>query len=205
MTHGRAKTVYEMMSTKFDQIPFEGRWKDSFGQPQTTGIWFAWGNSGNGKTTFSLTLAQELSKFGRVYYNSLEEGNRLSLARSIQNADLDTEARDILFISESIEELAVRLRKRRSPKIVFIDSFQYADFNRKSYLEFKYEFYNKKLIVFMSHANGRKPVGRTADFARYDADVKIWIEGFRAHVTSRSFKTSPFEIWPEGAARYYGE
>ena len=43
-----AKGVREMLSMKFDTLDFEGVWHDAFGTPERRGVWFVWGNSGNG-------------------------------------------------------------------------------------------------------------------------------------------------------------
>ena len=52
-----------------------------------------------------------------------------------------------------MEQLEERLRRRGSPGIVIIDSFQYSGLNYKTYKEFK-ERHPKKLFIFISHAEG---------------------------------------------------
>lgn len=47
-----AKGVREMLSMKFDTLDFKDTWHDAFGTPERRGVWFVWGNSGNGKTSF---------------------------------------------------------------------------------------------------------------------------------------------------------
>ena len=69
-----AKGVRELLSMKFDTLPFEGEWYDAFGTPESRGVWIVWGKSGSGKTSFVMKLCKELCKYGRVVYNSLEEG-----------------------------------------------------------------------------------------------------------------------------------
>ena len=44
----RAFTVQNIIDKKYDLFDFEGEWYDAFDQPETTGVWFIWGNSGNG-------------------------------------------------------------------------------------------------------------------------------------------------------------
>ena len=46
----KALTAGEVLRQKKNTFPFEGSWKDAFGEPERTGIWFIWGNSGNGKS-----------------------------------------------------------------------------------------------------------------------------------------------------------
>lgn len=64
-----AKGVRELLSMKFDTLPFEGEWYDAFGTPESRGVWIVWGKSGSGKTSFVMKLCKELCKYGRVVYN----------------------------------------------------------------------------------------------------------------------------------------
>lgn len=65
-----AKGVRELLSMKFDTLPFEGEWYDAFGTPESRGVWIVWGKSGSGKTSFVMKLCKELCKYGRVVYDS---------------------------------------------------------------------------------------------------------------------------------------
>ena len=80
----RALSVQEVLSMKKAVFPFEGKWEEAFGTPERTGVWFIWGNSGNGKSSFVMQLCKELCKFGRVAYDSLEEGDSLSMQNSLK-------------------------------------------------------------------------------------------------------------------------
>jgi len=72
---GRALTVKEVLNKKRQTFPFDGKWADAFGQPERTGVWFIWGRSGNGKTSFVMQLIAELCKYDRVAFDSMEEGD----------------------------------------------------------------------------------------------------------------------------------
>jgi len=201
----RAITVEQLLSTKFKTMKFSGDWKKSFGEPETSGVWIIWGNSGNGKTRFSIQLAKYLTQFGKVIYNSMEEGARLSMQRVLVEEDLQSVSKQFLLLHrESIQDLKVRLRKQRSPKIIIIDSYQYASLSKVQYIELKEEFDNK-LFIFLSHAEGKHPEGRAAKFVRYDADVKILVEGYKALVGSRYGTDGNYVIWKEGADKYWGK
>ena len=80
---GRALSVNEVLNQKKQTFPFEGKWADAFGQPEKTGVWFIWGNSGNGKSSFVMQLCKELCKYDRVAYDSLEEGDSLTMQQSL--------------------------------------------------------------------------------------------------------------------------
>ena len=47
------------------------------------GVWFIWGSSGNGKTSFVMQLCKQLTRFGRVAYNSLEEGDDVTMQNAL--------------------------------------------------------------------------------------------------------------------------
>lgn len=199
----RGISVTELTKKKFKQMGFAGKWKAAIGDPGLTGVWIVWGNSGNGKTRFALQLAKYIAQFAKVAYNSLEEG----ISKSFQKAVIETQIADvsgsfILLDRESLDDLKLRLAKRRSPSVIFIDSFQYTGLNKQQYIQLKSEFPNK-LFIFISHAEGKHPEGRPAKFVRYDADVKIRIEGYKAFCTSRFGGGEPYTIWEQGANDYW--
>ena len=52
----RALSVKDILDKKYNTFPFEGKWKAAFGTTERVGVWFIWGNSGNGKTSFVMQL-----------------------------------------------------------------------------------------------------------------------------------------------------
>lgn len=91
-------------------------------------MWLIWGDSGSGKTTFTLQLCKYLAGFGRVAYDSLEQGLSLSLQRAWERVDMAEAGSNIILLNkEELPELRARLSKRKSPEIVVIDSLQYLD------------------------------------------------------------------------------
>lgn len=203
----RARTAAEMMATKFKVVDFDGEWEELFGKPELRGSWIIWGESANGKTDFNMKLAKYLTRFAKVDYNSLEEGFSESLKQAIErNYMSECKRRFHILDKEPLEELELRLSKRESPDVVIIDSVQYCDLTKRSYKALLKK-YPKKLFIFISHAAGKLPEGRTANAIRYDANVKIRIEGFRASIESRygGDKSKHFTIWDKGAYEYWGE
>lgn len=199
----RAISVDELLKTKFKMMAFDGEFKESFGTPEMSGSWLIWGNSANGKTRFTLQLSKYLTKFGKVAYNSLEEGAKLSFKRAIQQTGMISVAkRFIILKGESIEQLTERLTKQKSPNIIIIDSVQYTDLDKKGYKNLINQF-PTKLFIFISHADGKKPLGSTAVAIQYDSDVKVFVQGYKAFVRSRFGGNKPFIIWEEGAMDYW--
>ena len=203
----KALGVDQFLKAKKRVMPFEGAWRASFGQPAYTGSWIVWGASGSGKTRFALQLCKELTKYGRVAYDSLEEGDSLSLQRGFRDVNmLEVSRRLVLLDRMPMGELVPYLKKRKSPNFVIIDSLQYTGLSYRDYLALRRELPNK-LLVFISHALGREPKGNAAQSIRYDCDCKVRVEGFRALVTSRFAEgiPEPYTVWREGAERYWGK
>jgi hypothetical protein len=201
----RALTVQNILDKKYDLFDFEDEWLDAFDRPEKTGVWFIWGNSGNGKTSFVLQLIKCLSKFENILFNSREEGTTHTLRKSFDNFGMKEVKQKLLVVNENMEKLTVRLKQKKSPKIVIIDSFQYTQMSYKDYLAFKEQFPNK-LIIFISHADGKMPSGRSAKSVMYDASLKIWVEGYTAFSKGRYIGTTGLKgkyiIWAEKAQAY---
>lgn len=200
----RAISVHELLTKKRKVMDFEGEWLDMVGCPEMQGAWIIWGSSGSGKTRFSLQLAKYLTRFGKVAYNSLEEGDSESLARAFGEVGMEDVSKNIVLLEESIKELSERLSKQKSPKIIIIDSLQYTEMNYSSYKELRQKHKNK-LFIFISHADGKSPAGRVAKSVRFDSFVKIFVKGYKAFPVSRYGGGETYTIWSEGAKRYWGD
>lgn len=204
---GRAYSINEVLRKKYKTLDFQGAWLDAFGQPEARGIWFVYGASANGKGSFIYQLAMELSRFGKVAINELEEGTAKTVQNMLKRFSMSEFSGKIQIIeSENMEELSERLRKHKSPDFVIINSFQYTQMTYKQYLAFKEEFGRKKLIVFTSHAEGRQPAGRAARSVLFDADMKIWVSGYRAVSKGRYIgEKGYYDVWPAKAIEIWGE
>ena len=201
----RARTYTDLMRQKGTALEFTGDWLRSIGCPELTGSWLIWGNSTNGKTRFALQLCKYLATFVRVAYNSLEEGDSLSMRNAVKEVGMsEVRSNFLLLDQEPIGELRKRLMKRKSPDVVFIDSWQYTGLNYSEYKKLRADI-RGKLFILISHAEGNNPEGRTAKSIRYDSFVKIWIEGYKAFPASRYGGNEPYTIWDEGAVKYWGK
>jgi hypothetical protein len=203
----RSVSVSELLNTNFKTMAFDGEMQELFGCPEMSGCWIVWGESFNGKTSGVLQLCKYLTKFAKVAYDSIEEGNSESLKRAcIRENMIECDRRFQLLDKEPIEELEVRLTKQKAPGIVVIDTIQYSDLNKKTAKELV-DRHPTKLFIFISHSEGKNPEGRTAMSVKRLSNVKIRVEGYRMTVESRygGNKEQFYTIWHEGAQRYYGE
>lgn len=208
----RAISNKNVLAAQFETAEFTGAYLASFGRPELRGAWIIWGVSGSGKTTFTLMLCKYLAGFRRVAYNSLEQGLSLSLQKAWERVDMAEAGSNIILLNkEELPELRARLSKRKSPEIIVIDSLQYLDgLNKQRYKALKNDFPDK-LFIFISQDKNGNPKGNMGDHIRYDADIKIRIEGYKAFVTTRYEDPDngeggeDFIIWEQGAAEYWAE
>lgn len=201
----KALSVQDVLRTKFDTLPFGGMFERAFGTPERVGVWIIWGGSGSGKTSMALLLARELTRYGKVAYNSLEQGSSLSMQKALERHGLGSTRRgSFQLLREDLDILSLRLSRRQSPDFVIIDSLQYSGLDYRSYRSFK-ERHKDKLLIFISHAEGIQPDGRTAKKVMYDAEMKIFVEGYRAISKGRfiSPDSAHYTIWEEGASQYW--
>lgn len=201
-------SVDEIESTKFKEFDFTGKWEESFGKPEARGVWIIYGKSYNGKSTFMMQLAKYLTGFvkNKVLINSLEEGKTKSFKMNIERSGINAVKDKVIFGNRvEMAKICARLDKQRSPEVIFIDSLQYAKLNKKSFEELR-ENYRNKLWIFISQADkAGEPKGSLAEDIKFDADVKIKVEGFKAFPESRFGGGEEFIIDPERAAKYHAK
>ena len=114
----RAYSVKNVMDAKFRTLPFDGEWLSAVGTPELTGSWMIYGAPKNGKTTFAMMLAKYLTRFGRVAYDSVEEGLSQTIKMAMERVGMEEVGhRLILLDKEGVDELAERLARRKSPGI----------------------------------------------------------------------------------------
>lgn len=179
---------------------------ESFGKLTYGFPMIIWGESGNGKSNLVMQLLSVLMQYGNVLMLALEEGHKASTQKNVSRHLSEAHAGKIKFADHEMTfgELQKLLRKKKSPKIIVVDSIQYWDITYDDYKSLKEEFRNK-IFIFTSHANGKIPDGKTANKVRYDSDIKVRVEGYIAFVASRFGGNKPYVIWEEGAKVKWGK
>lgn len=201
----RTLSAKQVLTIKFDTILLGGGWDECVGEIETTGIWFIWGNSGNGKTSAVVSLCKELSAFGKVLYNSREEGVSLTMQNTLRRYGMGELGSRFQLANMSLQELDEKISQQRSPKFVVLDSFQFMGLTYKDFRAFC-EKHKNKMLIFVSRTRGRQPEGRAAISAMYDASCKIWVEGYKAFSKGRFVGTTgEMTIWDEGAKKYWSD
>lgn len=206
----RAISNKNVVNAKFEVAEFDGAFLASFGKPELRGSWIIYGGSGSGKTTFVMQLSKYLTRFRRVAYNSLEQGLSLSLQKAWERVEMEEVGNRIILLNkESLQDLKQRLNRKQSPDIVVIDSVQYWHGLKWSDFTSLKDGYPNKLFIFVSHERGNLPDGKLAQKIRYDSDIKIRVEGYKAFVTTRYEDAelgeggADYIIWEEGASKYW--
>ncbi|MDR1370918.1 MAG: AAA family ATPase [Dysgonamonadaceae bacterium] len=198
----RAYSVKNVLDAKFETLDFEGKWKDAIGCPELAGSWIIYGPPKNGKTSFAMMMAKYMTKFGRVFYNSIEEGLSKSTQMAYERVGMIEVSGKIILKNETIDEMTERLNRHKSPDIVFFDSIQFAELKFSDYKRMKTVFPNK-LFVYVSHVEGKQPEGQTARKIWKDANVSFRVEGFRAFPTGRYGGGQYINISDEKAMKYW--
>lgn len=190
----------ELADMQFAELDFEGEWKAFIGKPERRGTWMIWGESASGKTTLSVMLAKYLAELGlTVGYVSFEEGASKSIQMAFDRVAMQSESRRVsLYFNIDFAEMLETMKRQRSPKVIIIDSLQYTGLSYEQYKRMKRQF-AKKLFIFVSHAKNKEPRGSVAMKIKYDAGVKIMVDGFVAYPNSRYGGGEPFIINKEKA------
>lgn len=207
---GRAISNKNVLTAKFEVAEFDDAFLASFGKPELRGAWIIYGGSGSGKTSFVMQVCKYLTRFRRVAYDSLEQGLSLSLQKAWERVGMEEVGNRIILLNkESLKDLRLRLAKKQSPDVVVVDSVHYwLGLKMSDYINLRNDFPDK-LFIFVSHEKGGQPDGKLAQKIRYDSDIKIRVEGYKAFVTTRYEVAergeggADFIIWEQGAQDYW--
>lgn len=199
-------TVANVQNQNITRIPFEGNWYQAFKRPQDKGVWFVWGGSGSGKSTFLMMLSKKLAENEKVFYNLLEEEtddsdfvDRTELCR------MNEVAENFHVQRYNYEELVAYLDKRGSPKVCVIDSITYFTKDFSKYMRLKKR-YPDKIFIISGHADGKNPRSKIEEDIMYDAKMKIFVSGYLATCKGRTIGPNGgrFIIWEEGYKKIQG-
>jgi len=204
----RAYSVSNVLSKKFNPLDFSGEWEASLGKPDKAFSAIIWGGTTNGKTEAALKFAKYLTNFGKVAYDSLEQGLSATIQQALIRNHMDTLGNSFMLLDrEPFDDLIIRMSKPKSPDFLFIDSVQYTRITKAQYYQLKELMLKKgKGIIWISQAKGSLPKGALADDIMFDVDLKLWVEGFKLFPDGRlNGGGEPFVIWAQKAAKYWKE
>lgn len=201
----RSLSAVQALAVRNKTLEVSPDWQGCLGEEIARhGIVFIWGNSGNGKSSAVMAFAKMLSSAGKVIYVSKEEGYSLSFQNTLRRFGMQECGASFQVVDqETVESLIERLSKPKSPEFVIIDSVQAMGLGARQFKTLR-ERFRSKLLVLVSQADGKRPLGRAAAGMMYDADLKLWVEGHTVFSKGRFMgETKEFVTWPEGAQRYW--
>lgn len=201
----RTLSATQVLAVANDTIRLSGGWGDCFGEIDRTGIVFIYGPSTSGKSSAAISMAKALTEHGRVLYASNEEGFRSSFQNRLRRFGIGDCGTKIQFVDkESMGDLLGRLEKRKSADFVIIDSVQDTKIRRSEYEKIK-RMSGRKMFIFVSRIQGSIPIGRLAVDIKFDADLKVWVEGGRAVSQGRYIGDAGYyDVLPDRVRMYYG-
>ena len=178
-----ARNLYEM---KQECYHFTGYWKDILGELPKNGAWLIYGREKHGKTSFALSLAKYLSGFDKVLYVSAEEGTDPLFVKAVKRAEIPATDQFGFLPYVPIHKLNERLKKRRAPKIVFIDNITvYNDELKRGAVKELIRENNNTLFVFLAHEERKEPSTAAGRLVKKLAKVIVRIEGLQATIGGR--------------------
>lgn len=199
-------TVANVQNQKIQRVPFDGEWYQAFKRPQSRGVWFVWGGSGSGKSTFLMMMAKQYAQTGKVLYNLLEEEpDDSDYIERTQLCNMNEVEKNFYTQSYDYDELNRYLEKRKSPQTAIIDSLPYLTKDFNAYLELKRRF-KHKTIICSGHAQGKEPRSEFEKSVMYDAKMKVFVSGYAAYCKGRTIGPNGgvFTIWKEGYEKLQG-
>lgn len=200
-------TLPNIQKQKTVKIPFTYSFLDAFGRPQNRGVWFVWGASGSGKSTFLMQLAKELAKTYKVLYNLLEEEpDDADYIERTELVGMHEVSKNFFTASYTPKELDIYLSQRNSPKVIIIDSLPYFMSKKDEYKAFKKKWATKKIIIFSGHAKGQNPKTDFQEDVMFDAKMKIFVSGYLATCKGRTIGKNGgnYIIYEEGYNKLNG-
>lgn len=183
---------------KFRVLPFEGVWRDSFGEVEIGSRWLIYGDSGHGKTEFACQIAKYVGQWGKVIYASAEQGESSSMQKPWTRNKMQ-ERRKVELVSDfNFEELVEKITKTKRLKMVVVDSIDYLNMSKEQYVELD-KVAKNVMLLFIAWADGKQPKSRAAKDIQYMTSVKIRIVDFVAFGRSRYGGNIPYVIYEEKA------
>lgn len=201
----RALSVSEFEAKKFNELSLSADLEEFIGRPEQNFSMIWYGKSGNGKTEGAIIVVKKILlryKNFRALYNSYEQGFSKSLQDAFRRQNMaEVNGQVLLTHKEPLKAMIDRLKRKKSPQIVVLDSIQYVKLTYEQWQELRNTF-PRKIFILISHANGDEPDGYHARKIEFDVDIKVLVKGYQAHPKSRFGGNQVFTIWEDGHRKW---
>lgn len=200
----RAYTPRDIEAKRYECFDWDGEWLGAFGNPSMDSRWGIQGISASGKSSFAMQLSKKLCEYGPTVYLSYEEGVSKEFQRRLQYLHMgETQGRFSVVTDETVEEVAERLSRRKSPRFVIVDSFQVGcelyGWSYERAVELMRRFPQKGFVFILQEDKGQ-PLGKPAKRLKYIVDMKVRVAGYKAYCQGRSAGEpgNSYVVWEEG-------
>lgn len=207
----KALTVANVINKRIKLIEFsdvDPELYNAFGDPQDRGVWFIWGGSGSGKSSLALGITKAFCYKTTALHNELEEEvDDYDFIQRLKLKNMQDVQGNFWTASYNYEELCAFLDKRNSPKVVVINSATYFfEGGIQQYFEFTRRYKRRKIIIILGMAQGKNPYSELEKRIMYDANKKIFCDGYLASCKGRTIGPNggTYIIWQEGYERLRG-
>lgn len=193
---GKTISIEALLNRKYATYELSSEWVSAIGLPEKNFKILVFGQPGSGKTTFVLKLCKELTKHGKVFYDSVEQGEGKSLQDVVSLVDFTGANKSNIKFGDkdNYEELLKKLEDNRA-KFVVIDSLQYMNLTTGQYKQMVALHPKTAFIIIAWEGSGNKPKGEFAKSIHFMVDIKIQIKNGTAYSQSRFGATTPYKIF----------
>jgi len=189
-------SIKDIKSWKFKELTMPQEWVDHLGNLTENFRMLIVGKSGHGKTEYAMKLSKMLSQyFGKVSYNSTEQGRSASFQQSFFRNQMDEIKGGKWMLCDPSQRVFnvwfERLKKQNSGRVVLLDSLDYMKLTLDQF-KLLHETFRHKSIIIVAWNDPIDPVTKKI---RYMCDIKVEVENFSAKIASRFGGNKPFKIW----------
>jgi len=183
----RYLSIGQLKAKKYETIDLGERFSSLFGIPQTKFVMMMYGRSGCGKSVFTLQLCEELSKHGKVLYNSHEEQDNKTLQDRVNDFEISSK-KITIAVSVPFEAFCDKI-KRGHYSYAVIDSTQFMAFTYDQ-LKLLIQLFKrkKKFGIIMVSRGDSKYNPKNAVEHLHACDVKCYFKSGHIDVESRYLK-----------------
>ncbi len=192
----KVASINNLYSAKVTRMKLSEPFFQAFGEPQDFGVWFMWGASGCGKSSFVMQLIKELAKKYPVLHNSLEEdledAEYLDRLKMFSMHDVARNYNSAQYNPEQLDAYLKGNNKYRH-KVIVIDSAHYFFKSFQQYRDFKAKWISniadkdkKRIIILTGSSDGKHPDSQLLKEIMRDAKMKILVSGYCAYCKGRT-------------------
>ncbi len=184
-------SIKALKEKKFHTLALNPFYTKLMGSPERKFIAICYGESGSGKSVFLLQFADYFANnFGKVLYNSHEEGANQTIQDRINNFNIESSK---LFVADSLafDDMCEKI-ERNYYRLVIIDSVKYMGFTFSQLKELRIRFAKRHLSVIMVDFGKAKGNPQSGVDLLHASDVKMFFKNGTIYSISR-YLSAPSE------------